>query len=129
MEKICEDKKPVKYRFEEEEFQWRKGKVLTYTYDELRSVDIRYGGCLDDGETLEFRVGDLGLLAKLWQKITKKEPGEPQLVKIGEFYSLGSMRSTGEKFGFTPLELMARNDEKDYIVKVKFISPVINTTI
>jgi len=123
MEKDIKDKKPVEYILKEEEHQWPKGEVLTFTYDAFREVDMRFDGCVDEGETLEFRMGDFGLLAKLWQKITKGEPGEPQLVKLGEFYSLGSIKATGEKFGFTPLELMAKNDEKDYIVKVKFTLP------
>lgn len=121
--KNIDDKKPVEYILREEEHQWSKGKILTLTYDAYRRVDMRYDGCVDNGETLEFRMGDLGLLAKLWQKITKEEPGEPQFVKLGEFYSLGSIKATGEKFGFTPLELLAKDAEKDYIVKVKFTLP------
>jgi len=107
---------------EETEYFWTKGETYTFSIGNYIS-DFKYEGCMPDSKTLKFRTGNLGLLARIYAKITGKQLGNVQTLNLGEFYKLGRVINTDEKFGLTPLELIPENNEHDYILKTKLALP------
>ncbi|MDP2907451.1 MAG: hypothetical protein Q8O03_05925 [Nanoarchaeota archaeon] len=122
MTKDEENKKTVDKIVSETEYLWVKGETYKFSIGNYVS-DFKYEGCMPDGKTLKFRTGNLGLISRLYAKITGKQPGNVQTLNLGEFYSLGRVINTGERFGITPLELVPKNNETDYILKTKLALP------
>lgn len=122
MAKDEETKKTVDKIVNETEYLWVKGETYNFSIGNYVS-DFKYEGCMPDGKTLKFRTGNLGLLSRIYSKITGKQPGNIQTLNLGEFYSLGRVINTDEKLGITPLELVQKNNETDYILKTKLALP------
>ncbi len=114
--------KTVENIVSETEYLWVKGETYKFSIGSYLS-DFKYEGCMPDGKTLKFRTGNLGLLSRIYAKITGKQPGNVQTLNLGEFYSLGRVINTDEKFGLTPLELVPKDNEPDYILKTKLALP------
>lgn len=119
---MVEDVKTIDRIVSETEYLWEKGKTYTFSIGNYLS-DFRYEGCLPDGKTLKFCIGNLGLLARLYAKIIRKQPGTMKILNIGEFYQLGRVINTDERFGITPLEIIQKDNEKDYFLKTKLALP------
>lgn len=119
---MAEDAKTIDCIVSETEYLWEKGTTYTFSIGGYVS-DFKYEGCMPDGKTLKFRTGNLGLLARLYSKITGKQPGDVQTLNLGEFYKLGRVINTNEQFGLTPLELIQKNNQEDYILKTKLALP------
>lgn len=107
---------------EETEYLWEKGKTYTFSIGNYVS-DFKYEGCMADGKTLKFNTGNLSLISRIYAKITGKKPGTMQTLTLGEFYKLGRVINTDETFGITPLELIQKNQETDYILRTKLALP------
>jgi len=118
------DEKTIEYVVIDQEIQWAKGetKVLTAGGQEM---DIRYEGAVNNGEAVEFQVGDLGLLSKTIAKVIGGNPSSPRIIKLGEFYEVVSADTPDASYkgGITPLELIARGEETDYILRAKISLP------
>jgi len=116
------DKKTVERIVQETDYLWTKGETYTFSIGSFIS-DFRYEGCSSHGKTLKFRTGNLGRLSRLYAKISGKQLGLIQDLKLGEFYKLGRVINTDENFGITPLELVPKDNELDYAVKTKLALP------
>ena len=113
---------------EESDIQWPKGEILTYSYNGGYCM-YRYDGASEDGSQIYFRTGNLGLMAHLFAKLTKKEIGIEQIHQLEEFVELIGVKPSSKAkeysmtCGFTPLELVAKGDEHDRMLKVKTYWP------
>ena len=106
-----------------EEMQWLKGETFCFMIG-LQPLNLKYTGSINNGESVKFKLKNHRFLQKLWAIITRTKPGIIQIVKIGDFFETSRLNSNNKiRSGFSPVELVGKDDEPDYILRIVLHQP------